>query len=1003
MVLIMLGLLFSFGPTYVARYFIASTLDDFGIEHDGIKTLNINPWKREVWVGPVRFRTGDADQGQLGELGIKFNVLPVFEKHLLVERVMIRGIDIYLARASDNSLTLNGIPLSQFQSTTAEPVPPADEASEPWGIGLGDFELQNSHLIFKDKTGGTLTVAIDNLRLDQFESWQPDTPGSFRLAGEVNDIQLDFNGQARPFAKQITINMDADARDADLPKIIEYTGPLGLERVAGVYQTTLHHEVTLHDTGRIEGHSSGKVNVQGMDYARAKVFAFAADKAELDLDTRYVLTKEGELQINGQLTADVEKAIGSQAQDRSFGVGQARIALADLSAVRGADGALQVSAKPRVDLQQGAFSGNVQLSMDSLLKVLSYLQSISATTEVTTEQTGLDKWSGDKVILPKSDITVSQLSSTLPKFELNTTAGNVTLDIATDTEASGIKVATPERTTRIDTARSALESLQLQSGEAKLDLSVTGNTALTGYSMKGPLGEGTIGAVTTNQEVDLQINHGNIAVEGAASVAVTGTQLRVYKTKTQPQASIGVGALTAKIKKGTLSVANQQMKWQVDAGTTIDRASVNFAKGKMASGKFRRLELRGARADQNLNIATDALLISGLDVSLTRAFIDSLTSHSSGDKATPARGKDKQTAVKKTTAKPAKPEIRLNRFELTKGARLRFEDTRVQPAVNVELVIKTAELSDVDTRNPKREAHTEFDATINEFTHLVLNGRATNLGPKLNLTMASKLENLELPPYSPYAAEFGGVYLESGQFNTDIDVTAKTGNLDGAIKLNVKDLEFKPLSEADAKRLSEKAGMPIETAAKLLQDPQGNINLTLPIAGTAVAPDVDISSAISKAVGNTLKAVFPPTLIGSMLTSDKKEGSGLTFKPIIFKPGSNELDAAAREYADELATLLQSRPLLALDVCGITNPDDFAAVTLISIKLPPNPRPDVAEQRVRLIKTHGPKLTELAVERTQVVRRYLITDKGLKASQVGECRPRFDPDDTGPPRVDVTL
>ncbi|WP_455201222.1 hypothetical protein, partial [Kaarinaea lacus] len=61
------------------------------------------------------------------------------------------------------------------------------------------------------------------------------------------------------------------------------------------------------------------------------------------------------------------------------------------------------------------------------------------------------------------------------------------------------------------------------------------------------------------------------------------------------------------------------------------------------------------------------------------------------------------------------------------------------------------------------------------------------------------------------------------------------------------------------------------------------------------------------------------------------------------------------------------------------------------------------EERQRLINTHSSKLVELATERTRTVRRYLITDKGLNAAQVGECRLSFNPEDTEPPRVVVTL
>ena len=54
-VLLVLVLFLSFAPTYIALHFIAGTLEDFGIEHEGFESLKINVWKREVWVGSSAF------------------------------------------------------------------------------------------------------------------------------------------------------------------------------------------------------------------------------------------------------------------------------------------------------------------------------------------------------------------------------------------------------------------------------------------------------------------------------------------------------------------------------------------------------------------------------------------------------------------------------------------------------------------------------------------------------------------------------------------------------------------------------------------------------------------------------------------------------------------------------------------------------------------------------------------------------------------------------------
>ena len=1025
LVLLIIVLLFSFVPTYVARYLVTNTLHDFDIELEGLKTLKINLWKREVWAGPVRFRTGNTDQGQLGEIGIKINVFPFLQKHAMIERVLIRGVDIFITRAEDNTLTLNGIPLNQFSPAvdTAEPKQVAKQ-SKPWGAGLGEFELQDSRILFKEKTGGMLTVKIERLRLGDFTSWLPDAPGTFQLQASVNDIKLDLNGQARPFAKHITLNVDTDARDAELPKVIEFTGPLfGLERNAGVHRSKLHHEITLFDTGRIEGHTKGNIAVHGADYAQVERFSIALEEGSLDLDTRYSLSKKDDFKVNGKLTLGLRNANGKLPGNNTFAIGTARVDLVNLNALHDKNNNLIITASSQLDLEQAAYSGRVQLSMDALLDVLRYLQSISTNKNITPEQTGLGQWSGDEVILPKSDINVKHLNNTVSKFEMNTSNGTVKLALATIIKSSGLTVDTNERKAKIDTTQAKINTLQLHSGNGQTGLKLAGDYAVTGFQIKSPVGKALINTVDLKQDIDLKINQGDITLQGSAKAAVGDTQLKVNKTDALPAANFGVAAVNANIKKAHFSLIKQKMKWQVEAGTKVDGASANYAKGKISSANIKQLDWQGARMDHHFNFATRSLIISGLDATVTRQFIDGLTQTKPVDSS--AKDKNKQddedqsetgtadpTLIKSKTSEPTtansertdnlKPHLKIERVELANGAQLHFLDNNVQPPVKVHLDIQSAEVKDIDSRNIEKNAHASLRANINEFTRIEINGRATNPGPKLDMAIKATLENLELSPYSSYAAEFGGVNLESGQLNTGVNVNAKKGELDGAIKLNIKNLEFTPLSEADAQRLSETTGVPIQTAVQLLRDKDRTINLALPITGTVVAPNIDISSAISKAIGNTLKAVFPPTLIGSILSSVKQDGK-LTFKPVLFKPGSTELDTPARNYLDELATLLTEHPTLYLKICGRSTPEDFKEVTLISIQLPDKPKPEAIEGRQRLLKTHGPKLTALATERTQVVRRFLIKDKGLTARQVGECRPVFNPNDTEPPRVAVTL
>ncbi|KPK55942.1 MAG: hypothetical protein AMS22_02875 [Thiotrichales bacterium SG8_50] len=1073
-ILVVVLVLITFAPTYIARYVMGDVLKDFGIDHEGVDTLRIYVWKREAWIGPVRFRGGEHEHGQLGHLGVKIRLLPFAEKHALIERVIVEGIDIVVTRAEDNTIELNGIALQQFLRPDSEPEP-VEEDAEPWGAGLTELELRDSRLIFNEKTGGVLTVEVDRLRLGDFMTWLPDEEGSFELEARVNDIEFAWTGRIRPFAQDITLAVEGQMRGAELAKLTDFTGDFGLQRQGGVVNTTAQHGLTLRADGQVEGTTVGQLDISEIDYAKTGVFSIVADRLYTDLDIHYALSPEGDFELAGHIASQIEGVQGTLSDEQDFKAGKADVEFVELDLAIGADKAMRVATRPSVDLEGVEFDGRIHLSMAALLDVLNYLQSLSSSETVTGAQTGLGDWSDGEATLPKSDIKIAKASLGASVFDFNSEAGNVSLNLTSGTELTGIEVTSGEQVTTFDQLKNELDGLELRSGGGELTLRLSARTDARGGEGKGPNGVVAFERLENAiEEVALEVESGRIAATVSANTALlSGAKVLAHATDELPEASASVNTAAVNVKNGAFGLAAQQMTWQGEAEVNIADVAVEYAKGEVSAARMQRLELRGARANQDLQIATESLTISGLDVSLTRRFIDGLLASTGETDATapvgeeaaeagpsqelvkeiqqalaeqgydpgpvdgqmgartraairdyernhglPETGQATEALLASLRAGPTQPasaspvELKFGRVALLDGARVRFHDATVEPNIKLDTVIDTLELSDVDTTDPNKLAQAKLQASINEFTRIGLDASASALGSQANLDAKASIEELQLHVFSPYSAEFGGVYFESGQFTTFVDAKAKQGALDGTMRLDVLDLVFEPLSEKDAKRLSDQAGFPVETAVSLLQDKDGRIQLNFPISGTVLEPDVDISSAINKAIGSTLQKVFPPTLIGSMLSSvDKGVTGGLQFEPIKFEPGSAELDKASQKYLEELAQLLQNQPKLNLKFCGRATVADLEDVAGQAVappaaegeKQPPPQDEKAAAARKALANEHGAALRELAVERTKVVRRYLITEKGIESKRIAECRITFDAEDTGPPRVQVSL
>jgi hypothetical protein len=101
-------------PSPLARYVIDSQLENLGIQHDGIETVDIDLWNSHVRAGPVTFHSGEAQQGQIGETGFDYSFTAVFKGRAFVQTFYLHGVDLYIARLEDGAIEINGINLQEI-------------------------------------------------------------------------------------------------------------------------------------------------------------------------------------------------------------------------------------------------------------------------------------------------------------------------------------------------------------------------------------------------------------------------------------------------------------------------------------------------------------------------------------------------------------------------------------------------------------------------------------------------------------------------------------------------------------------------------------------------------------------------------------------------------------------------------------------------------------------------------------------------------------------------
>jgi hypothetical protein len=232
-------------------------------------------------------------------------------------------------------------------------------------------------------------------------------------------------------------------------------------------------------------------------------------------------------------------------------------------------------------------------------------------------------------------------------------------------------------------------------------------------------------------------------------------------------------------------------------------------------------------------------------------------------------------------------------------------------------------------------ALTGFNTASAEPARVRLNGRVQpygvarirgtiDLNAPTNLAdITANLRNLRLEAFNPYIAKFAGYRIASGRLSATLRYEVRDGRLLGTNQLTFENMQL-------GEKLEQKGlvDLPLELAVALLADPQGRINLDIPVRGSLSDPQFDFGAIVAEALGNVVRNIVsaPFRALARLFGGGADAGDP---GQVAFTPGSSRLSPPAEESVARLAQGLTERPQLAVEVHGgFDPPRDLEALRL---------------------------------------------------------------------------
>jgi outer membrane protein OmpA-like peptidoglycan-associated protein len=248
-------------------------------------------------------------------------------------------------------------------------------------------------------------------------------------------------------------------------------------------------------------------------------------------------------------------------------------------------------------------------------------------------------------------------------------------------------------------------------------------------------------------------------------------------------------------------------------------------------------------------------------------------------------------------------------------------DRSVSPNYTTLVSQLKGSLADLSPRTERSEL--EMEGRLGEEAHLMLTGWFTPFAEKPYVQLHGTIKSYALPPLNPYATEYLSHRIRQGEVTTEIDYTLKGNELQANAGLVLRNLR---LGEKTGDQFAQRIGIPLELAIALLQDASGVIRLQVAMT-SETGPKLNVASLIWRAVRNALtRAITAPfRLVGNILTLGGRIG-GISIDPVVFEPGTRELQPESQKQLDRLATLLNEKPRLELTLNGNVSRSELDAL-----------------------------------------------------------------------------
>ncbi len=447
--------------------------------------------------------------------------------------------------------------------------------------------------------------------------------------------------------------------------------------------------------------------------------------------------------------------------------------------------------------------------------------------------------------------------------------------------------------------RGVSPEVKVEVGPLNLDLQNFDSLNQSPFDLKLDTGVGKLGKLALSGQVNLN------PVSAKLQASTQNLDLRLAQAYINPfiRLELRSGLLSSELAVDLQSTA--PLALNISGDTRINQLHTLDTLKSRDFLKWRQLHLQGLDYRHGDSLVIKAIT---LEQPYTRFIINEDRSTNVSDLLIPQPAAPASPAAAKSA--PGKPlGIVIGGITLKDGS-ANFADLSLRPDFATAIQQLNGQIGRIDSRQPK-PAKVAIQGKVDRYAPATINGSLNPFDPLASLDMAVSFKQVELTTLTPYSGKFAGYRIRKGRLNIDLHYQIKQGQLTAENKVLLEQLELgEQVDSPDA------VDLPIRLAIALLKDTEGKIDIQLPISGDLNNPQFSVMPIVWQTLRNlVLRAAQAPfKFIGGLVSG----GDEVNMDRVPFSAGSSELDPQARGTLDTLASALKERPVLRLEVQGVS-------------------------------------------------------------------------------------